>query len=63
MKAGYKTTEFWLAATVVMFGSLSSSGLLAENSVEAKIVAGIVAGLTAAGYSLSRGIAKMRNGT
>lgn len=58
MKPGYKSSEFWLTLVFVIASSAGTSGLFVEESTEFKILAAIAAGLAAAGYSVSRGIAK-----
>ena len=56
MKPGYRTTEFWI--TLILTCAAAAGSLLPEGSSEAKIVASILAGAAAFGYSISIGIAK-----
>lgn len=57
-KAGYKTSEAWLAAATAAVGAFAASGLWPNDSVPMK-VAGIVAAVLASlGYSISRGMVK-----
>lgn len=60
-KPGYKTSEFWLAFVAMLLTALYGSGVIGpddEGSTWAKALAFIAAALTAAGYSVSRGLAK-----
>ena len=54
MTPGYKTTEFWLSTVAVFAGLLVSSGAFAETSTVGKVVALVVSGLSALGYTASR---------
>ena len=54
MKAGYKTTEFWLVAAVILFCVLSASGVLTSSRIStatsrisdtAQAVPGLIAAL------------------
>jgi len=64
MKSGIKTTEFWMAAIAQVVGILALFGVVepAKSSliVEAvqQIAGGLIMGLSALGYSISRGQAK-----
>ncbi len=58
MKPGYKTTEFWLSFAAVLVGFLIASGAIADGGVVMKGLVAVGAMLTAAGYTVSRGIAK-----
>jgi len=64
MKPGIKTTEFWMAAIAQVVGILTLFGVVepAKSSliVEAvqQIAGGLIMGLSALGYSISRGQAK-----
>ena len=56
-KPGYKTTEFWLSLAATVMGFVLASGVMdnaAEDGWASKIVGGVVAVLTALGYSASR---------
>lgn len=55
MKPGIMTTEFWVGVVVLV---LCGIGAVWEGAAWAKFAAYIGAGLTAAGYALSRGLAK-----
>ena len=57
MKAGYKTTEFWLTALCTICGLLYASGVIVQDGIE-KAVAFVASALAALGYSHSRGQAK-----
>ncbi len=57
VKPGYKTTEFWLSAIATLVGLVMASGA----SVDGPIAQGLgfaAAALSAAGYSVSRGMSK-----
>jgi len=56
MKPGYKSTEFWITAILTCAAAVGS--MLPEGTPEAKIVASILAGAAALGYTISRGIVK-----
>lgn len=58
IKAGYKTTEFWLSAVAAIIGLVYASGLIGEGTQVDKIVGFAAAALASLGYSVSRGIAK-----
>ena len=60
MKAGYKTTEFWLTALCTICGLLYASGVIVQDGSTGieKSVAFIASALAALGYSHSRGQAK-----
>ena len=58
MKPGYKTTEFWMTALAALVGLLMTSNLFAIESVWAKGLGLVAAGLASAGYAVSRGMAK-----
>jgi len=64
MKSGIKTTEFWMSAIAQVVGILALFGVVepAKSSliVEAvqQIAGGLIMGLSALGYSISRGQAK-----
>lgn len=56
MRRGWKTTEFWVTALViagVVLTQISSANVLPEK------YATLAAGLAAAGYGISRGLAKL----
>ncbi len=56
MKPGYRTTEFWI--TLILTCVAAAGSMLPEGTPEAKIVASILAGAAALGYTISRGIVK-----
>ena len=58
MKAGYKTTEFWLTVVASIVGLLFASGVIAEGSDLDKIMGMGATVLAGMGYSVSRGISK-----
>jgi len=60
MKAGWKTSEFWLSLAAALVGFVLASGILEATSTtwDDRIVGLIVMGLTSIGYTVSRGIAK-----
>ena len=53
-KPGWKTTEFWMSFAAVVLGALGASGMLAIDSLWAKIVGGALSVLAALGYTASR---------
>ncbi len=58
MKAGVKTTEFWISMVVVLGGAFTASGLVPDENPWVKFVALVVSGLTALGYSAGRAFVK-----
>ncbi len=60
VKAGWKTTEFWLSTIAMLAGTLIAAGVIdPEGAGTANKVAGlVVSALAAMGYSVSRGLAK-----
>ena len=58
MKAGWKTTEFWLSLAATVAGVLLESGLLGDGSTAAKIVGAASATLGALGYTYHRTVLK-----
>lgn len=58
IKAGYKTTEFWLSAVAAIIGLVYASGVIGEGTQVDKVVGFAAAALTTLGYSVSRGLAK-----
>lgn len=61
-KSGWKTTEFWVSLVSMGAGLAAMLGLQIDSdgltgAVE-QVVGGIIAGASALGYSLSRGLAK-----
>ena len=58
MKAGYKTTEFWLTVTATVLGLLFASGIVSEGSQADKILGIASTVLATMGYQISRSIAK-----
>ena len=60
VKAGWRTTEFWITVLVAGGSLLWGAGLLdPEGAGTANKVFGlVVSGLSAVGYTISRGLAK-----
>lgn len=58
VKAGYKTTEFWMSLVAVILGALYSSGVIVEGTAVDKWIGVAVIVLTTMGYQVSRSIAK-----
>ena len=60
LKAGYRTTEFWITVVVSLGSLLWGAGVLdPEGAGTANKVFGLlVSGLSAVGYTISRGLAK-----
>jgi hypothetical protein len=61
MKAGVKTTEFWMTIGAAVLGLLVSLEVIGTEDMDAilKVIALILGLLPAAAYNLSRGLAKM----
>ena len=57
-KPGYKTTEFWLSTAVMLFGAIVASGALADDSIAARVIGGIMAVLSQLGYTAARASSK-----
>jgi hypothetical protein len=57
-KPGYKTSEFWFNLIAVLVGALMASGAVGEGNVWVQVAGMIGAGLSQAGYSFGRGLAK-----
>ncbi len=53
-KPGYKTTEFWISVIITIAGLLMASGAIAEGSMVARIVGGVMSALAALGYTAAR---------
>ena len=60
VKPGYLTTEFWITVVVALGSLLWGAGILdPEGAGTANKVFGlVVSGLSAVGYTISRGLAK-----
>lgn len=58
VKAGYKTTEFWLTLLAQGLGYATTLGLIPSDSIWEKVAGFLVAGLAHLGYSIARGNAK-----
>lgn len=59
IKAGYKSTEFWLSLVATLIGGLLASGVIPTDGVWGTIT-GLVTGLLASlGYSVSRAWVKV----
>ncbi len=54
MKAGYKTTEFWLALAATAVGATTASGAVPTDGPWAQVVGLIASALVALGYTGSR---------
>lgn len=63
-KPGYKTTEFWVALATGVTGILATLGVITPEAAQGtsgavgQIAGGVLAGLAALGYGVSRGLAK-----
>jgi len=64
MKPGYKTTEYWMSVATALVGLMVALGVLepegADSPALLKIVGGGMAGVASLGYSLARGLAKLK---
>lgn len=58
MKAGYKTTEFWLTLLAMILGTLMSVGVFPEGGLAIQVIGGAMAILSKLGYTASRASAK-----
>ena len=60
IKPGWKTTEFWITVIVALGSLLWGAGLLdpAGSGTVNHVFGLVVSGLSAVGYSVSRGLAK-----
>lgn len=58
VKPGYKTTEFWLTAAAQGLSLLFASGAIHAGTALGQVLGVVAMALTAAGYAVSRGIAK-----
>lgn len=54
VKAGWKTTEFWLSCLALVLGLVLTSGALPEGGLAAQIVGGVVTILAQLGYTAAR---------
>ena len=59
-KAGFRTSEFWIALVISVVTLLGSSGLVVAGSSTERIVGYIVAGLIAMGYTGTRASVKKK---
>lgn len=57
MKAGYKTSEFWVTAVTSLLVTLNQSGVLGSITLPVESIA-TIAGVIAT-YVISRGVAKL----
>ncbi len=62
MKPGYKTTEFWITIVLTFVGAMMASGGIPEDVIWGKLAGALLAAGSAAGYSVSRGLAKKAGG-
>jgi hypothetical protein len=60
MKKGYRTTEFWLATAACGLSLLFASGMISDGSHWDKVLGLVGVALSSMGYSVSRGLAKMK---
>ena len=60
IKAGWRTSEFWITVTVALGSLLWGAGVLDPEGVGTvnKVFGMVVSGLAAVGYTVSRGLAK-----
>ncbi len=60
VKPGWKTTEFWITVVVALGSLLWGAGLLdpAGSGTANSVFGLVVSGLSAVGYTISRGLAK-----
>ena len=54
VKPGYKTTEFWMSAVVVILGLVMASGAVGEATMASQIIGGVLAALGTLGYGADR---------
>jgi len=54
MKPGYKTTEFWMSATAIIFGGILASGVVPTEGSVAQIFGAVQACLVSLGYTGAR---------
>jgi len=54
MRTGIRTTEFWIAAILILAGLLPTSGLLPENHWGVKVCGLVVSLLAGLGYTAAR---------
>ncbi len=59
-KPGWQTTEFWLTLVALIVQAVIGSGIVADGSVWAQVLAVIAGALTAAGYTIVRGGLKVQ---
>ena len=60
VKPGWKTTEFWITVIVAVGSLLWGAGILDPEGIGSanKVFGLIVSGLSAVGYTISRGLVK-----
>ena len=60
VKPGWKTTEFWITVIVAVGSLLWGAGILDPEGIGTanKVFGLIVSGLSAGGYTISRGLVK-----
>ena len=54
MKAGVKTSEFWVSAVLAVIGSLLATNVIPADSVWARVAGAVLAAATSLGYTWSR---------
>ncbi|MBA2479062.1 MAG: hypothetical protein H0V44_00230 [Planctomycetes bacterium] len=58
VKAGYRTTEFWLSAIAVLLGLVLASGAIPESGIVGQVIGGVLSVLANLGYTAARAKAK-----
>lgn len=54
VKAGFRTTEFWLASLATILGIVLASGAVPEGGMVGQLIGGVLALLANLGYTASR---------
>ncbi len=62
MKAGIRTTEFWLTILATLLNFAVSGGFIAADFPQAELVTGVGSIAAVVAYIISRGILKRGNG-
>lgn len=58
MKAGWRTTEFWLTVAANLVSLLFASGIVSSGGTMDRVLGLVAMVLASLGYSISRGMAK-----